>query len=194
MSETLKGLIQAFIGESQARNRYNMYAKVARNEGFIQIQQIFDITADNEREHAVNFWNAAQKVMKKTGKTLPELTVDALAPLEIGTTAENLRAAIKGETYEHTTMYPAIAKSADKEGFPEIAKQVLAIAAVEDHHAERYTKLLNEVEAGTVFKKAKEVEWVCLECGYVHKGKEPPKVCPSCLHARGYYAIKCETY
>ncbi len=194
MSETLKGLTQAFIGESQARNRYTMYSKVARNEGFVQISQIFLETAENEREHAKNFFAAIQEVLKKTGQSMPEITVDALAPLEKGDTATNLRAAIKGETYEQTKMYPDIAKSAEKEGYTAIAKQVRAIAKVEAHHAERYQKLLKEVEAGSVFKKDREVEWVCLECGYVHKGTEPPELCPSCFHPKGYFAVKCETY
>jgi rubrerythrin len=194
MSETLKGLTQAFIGESQARNRYTMYAKVAKNEGFVQISQIFLETAENEKEHAKNFFTAIQEVLKKTGKSMPEITVDAIAPLEKGDTATNLRAAIKGETYEHTKMYPDIANSAEKEGYASIAQQVRAIAQVEAHHAERYQQLLKEVEAGSVFKKDHEVEWVCLECGYVHKGTEPPELCPSCLHPKGYFAVKCETY
>lgn len=194
MSETLKGLIQAFIGESQARNRYNMYAKVAKQEGFVQISQIFNITAENEKEHAKNFWNAAQEVMKKTGEKIPEIAVDALAPLEIGTTAENLRAAIKGETYEHTKMYPDIANTAEKEGYKAIADQVRAIAKAEVHHADRYTALLKEVEAKTVFKKKKPMRWVCLECGYIHEGEEPPDLCPSCFHPSGYFSIQCETY
>ncbi|MFX0168239.1 MAG: rubrerythrin [Candidatus Hodarchaeota archaeon] len=194
MSETLKGLIQAFIGESQARNRYNIYAKIAMNEGFEQIAGIFNVTADNERVHAKNFWRAAHAVMDKTGKSFPEITVDALAPLKVGNTLDNLKAAIEGETYEHTTMYPEIADTAEKEGFREIANQVRAIARAEVHHAERYTALLKEVEANTVFKKSKPTRWVCRECGYIHEGKEPPEQCPSCFHPQAFFEVSCETY
>ncbi|MFW9831120.1 MAG: rubrerythrin [Candidatus Thorarchaeota archaeon] len=194
MSKTLIGLIQAFIGESQARNRYNMYAKIARQEGFVQISEIFNITADNEYVHAKNFWRAAQEVMKETGKSVPEIEVPALAPLKIGDTAENLKAAIEGETYEHTKMYPDIAQIADEDGFHTIAKQVRAIASVENHHAERYTALLKEVEGKTVFKKQKPVRWLCLECGYVHESEEAPELCPSCFHPQAHFSILCETY
>jgi rubrerythrin len=194
MSETLKRLTQAFIGESQARNRYTFYAEIAEKEGFIQIGQIFLATADNEREHAEAFFDMIKDVRMKTSFKGEELPVDALAPYVIGITMDNLRAAIKGELYENGTMYPDIANVADKEGYRDIAARVRAIARVEGHHAERYQKLLKEVTAGTVFKKDKEVEWVCLNCGYVHKGKEPPLKCPSCEHPRGWYAVKCETY
>jgi rubrerythrin len=194
MSETLKRLTQAFIGESQARNRYTFYADIAEKEGFIQISQIFKMTADNEREHAKAFFEMAKDVRTKTGFKGEEQTVDALAPYTLGITMDNLRAAIKGEMYENGTMYPDIANVAEKEGYKEVAARVRAISRVEGHHAERYQKLLKEVMAGTVFKKDKDVEWVCLNCGYVHKGKEPPLKCPSCQKERGWYAVKCETY
>ncbi|MFX1540901.1 MAG: rubrerythrin [Promethearchaeota archaeon] len=194
MSKTLIGLMQAFIGESQARNRYNIYAKIAKKEGYEQISEIFNVTADNERVHAKNFWRAAQAVMKETGKSLPEITVDALAPLKVGDTIENLKAAIEGETYEHTKMYPDIADTAEKEGFKAIANQVRAIAHAEVHHADRYTALLKEVQAKTVFKKKKPTRWMCRECGYIHEGEEPPEQCPSCFHPREYFQVQCETY
>ena len=194
MSETLKGLIQAFIGESQARNRYNIYAKIAKKEGFEQIAEIFNVTADNERVHAKNFWRAAHAVMEQTGKTLPEIAVEAMAPLKVGKTADNLKAAIEGETHEHTTMYPEIADTAEKEGFKAIADQVRAIAKAEAHHAERYTALLKEVKANTVFKKTKPTRWVCRECGWIHEGEEPPEQCPSCFHPTKYFEVLCETY
>ena len=194
MSETLKGLVQAFIGESQARNRYNIYAKIAKKEGYEQIADIFNITADNERVHAKNFWRAAHTVMDHTGESLPMITVDAMAPLKVGNTAENLKAAIEGETHEHTTMYPEIADTAEKEGFKAIAEQVRAIAHAEVHHAERYKALLKEVEANTVFKKDKPTRWVCRECGYIHEGNEPPEQCPSCFHPTAYFEIFCEAY
>jgi rubrerythrin len=194
MSKTLIGLVQAFIGESQARNRYNIYAKIAKKEGFEQIAEIFNVTADNERVHAKNFWRAAQTVMKETGKSMPEMTVDALAPLKVGNTADNLKAAIEGETYEHTKMYPDIADTAEQEGFKAIAKQVRAIAHAEVHHAERYKALLKEVEADTFFKKTQPTRWVCRECGLIHEGEEPPDQCPSCFHPREYFQVLCETY
>jgi rubrerythrin len=194
MSKTLIGLIQAFIGESQARNRYNIYAKIAKKEGFEQIAEIFNVTADNERVHAKNFWRAAHAVMEQTGKSLPELNVDAVAPLKVGKTIENLKAAIEGETHEHTKMYPDIADTAEKEGYKAIAEQVRAIAQAEVHHAKRYTALLKEVEAKTVFKKSKTTSWVCRECGYIHEGEEPPDECPSCFHPKSYFEVLCETY
>ncbi|MDO8056387.1 MAG: rubrerythrin family protein [Candidatus Hermodarchaeota archaeon] len=194
MSKTLIGLVQAFIGESQARNRYNIYAKIATKEGYEQIAEIFNITADNERVHAKNFWRAAHTVMDKTGESMPMITVDAMAPLKVGNTADNLKAAIEGETHEHTTMYPEIADTADKEGFKAIADQVRAIAHAEVHHAERYKALLKEVEANTVFKKDKPTRWVCRECGYIHEGDEPPEQCPSCFHPRAFFEVFCEAY
>ena len=191
MKKTLENLIKAFIGESQARNRYNFYAKVARKEGFEQIGEIFSITEANEKEHAKRLFEHIQELNE--GK-VPEIKVEAAAPITYGTTAENLKAAIAGENYEYTQMYPEFAKVAEEEGLQAIANRLKAIAIAEKHHEERYQKLLKEVEAGTVFKKEKEVWWVCLECGYVHFGTEPPEKCPSCDHPRSFYYIKCEEY
>jgi len=133
--------------------------------------------------------------LKKKGKeNLDEIKVEAVVPTILGATAENLKAAIAGENYEYTKMYPEFADVAEKEGFPEIAKRLRAIAVAEKHHEERYKKLLEEVEVGTVFKKEKEVWWVCRECGYVHFGKQPPEKCPSCDHERSFYQLKCEEY
>jgi rubrerythrin len=112
----------------------------------------------------------------------------------LGSTAENLKAAISGENYEHTKMYPEFADAAEKDGFPEVGKRLRAIAAAEKHHEERYKKLLKEVETNTFFRKEKEVWWVCRECGYVHFGKEPPEKCPSCDHAKSYFQLRCEEY
>ena len=188
--KTLENLTKAFIGESQARNRYTFYAKIAKKEGYEQIAEIFRITADNEKEHAETLFKLIQEIKGNT----KEINVEAGAPLTLGTTAENLKAAIEGEHYEYTEMYPEFAEIAEKEGFPEIAKRLRAIAGAEKHHEERYKKLLKEVEAGTVFKKDKEVYWVCMECGYVHYGKEPPEECPSCKHPKSYFMVKCEEY
>ncbi|MFH1500564.1 MAG: rubrerythrin [archaeon] len=189
MSETLKNLAKAFIGESQARNRYTYYAKIARKEGYEQIAEIFLITADNEKEHAKRLFEHIQGL--KQGE---EITVEAAAPLTYGTTKQNLKAAITGENYEYTNMYPSFANVAEREGHPKIAARMRAIAVAERHHEERYKKLLEQLEKGTVFKKDKEVEWVCMECGYVHTGQEPPQKCPSCDHETAFYQVKCETY
>ncbi|RLI14094.1 MAG: rubrerythrin family protein [Candidatus Hecatellales archaeon] len=194
MGETIKNLVKAFIGESQARNRYTFYAKAAKQEGYEQIAEIFLITAENEKEHASSLFKLINELKKQSGGSLDEISVEAAAPTVLGTTAENLKAAIAGENYEHTKMYPEFAEVAEKEGYPEIAKRLRAIAKAEEHHEERYRKLLKEVEAGTVFKKEKEVWWVCRECGYIHYGKEPPEKCPSCDHPRSYFQIKCEEY
>jgi len=171
----------------------SFYSKIAKKEGFEQIAEIFLITAENEKEHAKRLFEHINE-LKKGDKNLDEIKVEAVAPTILGSTAENLKAAIAGENYEYTKMYPEFADVAEKEGFPEIAKRLRSIAVAEKHHEERYKKLLKEVEAGTVFKKEKEVWWVCRECGYVHFGKEPPEKCPSCDHSRSFYQIKCEEY
>ncbi|MGP3667340.1 MAG: rubrerythrin [Candidatus Bathyarchaeota archaeon] len=194
MEKTIKNLAKAFVGESQARNRYKFYAKIAKQEGYEQIAEIFLITADNEEEHASNIFKLINELKKGKGKKMEEIVVEAAVPTTIGSTVENLKAAIAGENYEYTKMYPEFAKIAEGEGYPEVAKKLRAIAKAEEHHEEKYKKLLKEVEAGTVFKKEKEVWWVCRECGYVHFGKEPPEVCPSCNHSRSYYQLKCEEY
>ncbi len=194
MKETIKNLTKAFIGESQARNRYTFYAKIAKKEGFEQIGEIFLLTAEQEKEHAKRLFEHIQELKEKSEEKLDEIQVQASAPTIYGSTAENLKAAAAGENYEYTKMYPEFAEIADKEGLPEIAKRLRAIAVAEKHHEERYKKLLKEVEAGTVFKKSKEVWWVCRECGYVHFGKEAPKECSSCDHAQSFYQIKCEEY
>jgi rubrerythrin len=190
MSETITNLTKAFIGESQARNRYTFYASTARKEGYEQISEIFLLSADNEREHAKKL---LQTIISLKGE-LNELTVEASAPLVLGTTAENLKAALAGENYEHTTMYPQFADTAEKEGLPDVAKRLRAIAVAEKHHEERYQKLLKQVEAGTVFKKEQDTWWVCRECGYMHFGKEAPEKCPSCDHPQSFYQVKCEGY
>lgn len=194
MKETIKNLTKAFIGESQARNRYTFYAKIAKKEGFEQIAEIFLTTAENEKEHATWLFRLINELKKKSEENLDEIHVETVAPTTLGNTAENLKAAIDGETYEYTKMYPEFADVAEKEELPEIAKRLRATAKSEEHHAERYKKLLKEVEAGTVFKKEKAVFWVCRECGYVHFGTEPPEKCPSCDHKKSFYQTKCEEY
>jgi len=191
MTRTIENLIKAFVGESQARNRYSFYAKVAKKEGFEQIAGIFLITAENEKEHAKRLFEHIQELNEdKVG----EFKVEVMAPTTYGDTVENLKSAIAGENDEHTRMYPEFAKIAEEEGLQDIADRLRAIAIAEKHHEERFQKLLEEVEAGTVFKKEKEVWWVCRECGYVHFGIEAPEKCPSCDHPRSFYQVKCEEY
>ncbi len=194
MKETIRNLVKAFIGESQARNRYTFYAKIAQKEGFEQIAEIFLITADNEREHAKWLFRLINELKRKSSENLHEIKVEAVSPTILGNTVENLRAAIAGENYEYTQMYPEFADVAEKEGFSEIAKRLRAIAKAEEHHEERYKKLLNEVEGSTVCKKERKVCWLCRKCGYVHEGEEPPETCPSCSHLKNYFELKCEEY
>jgi len=192
MNETIQNLTKAFIGESQARNRYTIYSKIAAKEGLHQISALFLETAEQEREHAKWLFRLINELNKKD--KLPEIKVEAVAPTTLGTTAENLKAAIAGEHYENTEMYPGFADTADKEGLKEIATRIRAISTAEEHHEERYTKLLAEVEAKTVIKKDSITNWICSKCGYHHEGKEPPKKCPSCSHEAEYFIVKCESY
>lgn len=194
MNDTVQNLVKAFIGESQARNRYTFYSKIAKKEGLEQVAEVFRITAENEKEHAENLMKFVNELKKQTDESLDELEVEAAAPMVLGSTADNLKAAIAGENYEHTKMYPEFADTAQEEGFPRIAARLRAIAKAEEHHEERYKKLLRQLEDGTLFKKEEGVWWVCRECGYVHFGKEPPERCPSCDHPRGYFQLKCEEY
>ena len=194
MKKTIENLTKAFLGESQARNKYTFYAKIAKKEGFEQIAEVFLITAENEKEHASWLFKLINELKKKSCEKLDEIRVEVRVPIVLGTTAENLKAAISGENYEHTKMYPEFAEVAERENLPEIAKRLRAIAKAEKHHEERFRKLLKEVEAGTVFKKEREVWWVCRECGYIHFGKEPPERCPSCEHPKSFYQVKCEEY
>ncbi|MBD3238175.1 MAG: rubrerythrin family protein [Candidatus Moranbacteria bacterium] len=190
MNQTVQNLIKAFIGESQARNRYTFYAKIAKKEGYEQIASIFSLTADQEKEHAHWLFKMLQDI--KTDNQ--EVQVQAQAPTVLGNTINNLKAAISGEKFEHTQMYPEYAKVAKKQGYEDIANRLLAIAQAEAHHQERYEKLLAQVKNRTFFSKEQVTEWTCRECGYVFKGKEPPQKCPSCSHPQAYYEIKCEKY
>ncbi|WP_202318954.1 rubrerythrin [Archaeoglobus neptunius] len=184
---TLENLVKAFMGESMARNRYTFYAKVAKNEGYVFIQRVFLETAENEKEHAENLLKFIQQLRGDK----EEIVVDrAGAPVVWGTTVDNLKAAIAGEHYENTEMYPNFADEAEKEGYKDIAAKLRAIGVAEKHHEERYRRLLDEIEKGTFFKRDTETAWVCLECGYVHYGTEPPEECPSCGHPRAYYVAQ----
>lgn len=190
MSETLKVLAQAFVGESQARNRYTKYSSIAKKEGYQQISQIFDLTANQEREHAS--WEYV--LMQDLKGDMKDMQVNTSVPLVLGDTKVNLAAAIEGELYETNTMYPDFAKIAREEGHEDIAKRLEAIAIAEKHHAQRYQKLLAVLEDGSIFKKQTPVVWVCMECGYIHIGEEPPKECPSCGHDTGFYYLINEEY
>jgi rubrerythrin len=192
MEQTLENLAKAFVGESQARNRYTFYASIARKEGYEQIAEIFQLTADNEKEHAKRLFETIQLLNKKS--KVGEIPIGTGVPTVLGATEDNLKAAIAGENHEHTKMYPEFADVAEDEGHPEIAKRLRAIAVAEKHHEERYKKILKNVQGGTVFKKDKEVWWVCRECGYVHFGKTPPDKCPSCDHEENFYQLECEEY
>jgi len=189
LKETLKNLAKAFVGESQARNRYTFYAKIAQKEGFEKVAEIFLITAENEREHAKWLFRLLNRL-----KDSPEVSVDASVPVVLGSTAENLKSAIAGENYENTRMYPEYADMAEKEGFPDIAARLRAIAIAEKHHEERFKKLLAEIEGSTMFRKDHKIYWVCRKCGYIHEGNEPPEECPSCGHPKGYFERQCEEY
>ncbi len=194
MKETLENLHKAFIGESQARNRYDAFAKQAKKEGFEQIAFIFEETAEQEREHASQLRKMIAHVYEKMGKNQEAVIVEAEGNAVFGNTIENLRSAINGENHEQSIMYPEFSEKAREEGLVEIASRLLMIARAEKHHEERYNKLLGVLENNTVFSKEEDVVWVCRKCGYEHKGKNPPEKCPACLHEKGYYQLKCEQY
>lgn len=190
----MENLAKAFIGESQARNRYTIYAKIAKKEGYEQLSEIFLNTAENEREHAKWAMRMINGLKEQAGGASEEIIVTVDAPTTLGTTAQNLKATIEGERYEHTEMYPGFADVAEGEGLNDIADRLRAIGRVEEHHEERFKEILKEIEAGTVFKKDEDVEWVCRKCGYVHVGMEPLEKCPSCDHPTEYFQIKCEKF
>jgi rubrerythrin len=194
MKKTLQNLVKAFIGESQARNRYSYYAKVAKKEGYEQIAGIFLETAEQEKVHAKRLFEHIQEVKKKLNIKKDEVMVEAGAPTVYGNTIENLKAAIAGENYEHSQMYPEFAQAAKKEGLVKIFSRLLSIAVAETHHEERYKKLLEQLEAKSVFKKTEKIIWVCRECGYMHEGKSAPIKCPACNHPQAYYQVKSENY
>ena len=172
-SKTEKNLQAAFAGESQARNKYTYFASVARKEGYQQNAEIYEKTANNEKEHA-------------------KLWIKALG--ELGDTAANLLHAAEGENYEWTDMYATFAKEAEEEGFVELAARFRAVAAIEKTHEERYRKLLNNVEMKAVFEKAGETMWECRNCGHLVIGKKAPEVCPVCLHPQSYFEVRAENY
>ncbi len=185
-TQTEKNLLKAFAGESQARNRYEFAAKVARTEGFVQIANIFQKTADQEKQHAKRFFKFLEG---------GDLEIQAAYPAgKIGTTAENLKAAAMGENEEWTKLYPEFAEVAKNEGFQQVATAFKMIAKVEAEHEKRYLKLLKNLEDGTVFVKNEKVKWVCTNCGYVHEGDKALENCPACQHPKAYFELYEENY
>jgi rubrerythrin len=180
-SRTELNLLSAFAGESQARNRYTYFASKARKEGFVRIAQVFEETADQEKEHAKRFFNQLQG---------GDVTLTATFPAGVvGTTEENLRAAAAGENHEWTSMYPGFAAIAREEGFPTAAFIFDAISVAEKNHERRYLELLDEVTRDHVFHKDQPTTWRCLNCGYVHEGPDAPTACPACAHPQGYFEV-----
>lgn len=172
-TQTEKNLLEAFAGESQARNKYTYFASKAKKEGYEQIAALFLKTAENEKEHA-KLW-------------FKELN-------GIGDTAENLAAAAEGENYEWTDMYSGFAKTAEEEGFTELAARFRLVAAIEKHHEERYRALLNNIETASVFEKSEVKVWECRNCGHIVVGTSAPQTCPACNHPQSYFEINAENY
>jgi rubrerythrin len=188
-SKTLECVARAYLGESQARNRYTFYAKIAAEEGYEQMAALFRETADQEKEHAKKLFGIMQDLKKKEHVT--ELKIDGVGvPMDFGTTLENLKAAAGGERYENQIMYPEFAKIAESEGNKDIAVGFNTIKSAEIHHEERYNKLIAVVENKTVFKKEEKTWWVCRECGYMIEATEPPKKCPLCGKPESFYQVK----
>lgn len=180
-TRTEKNLLTAFAGESQARNRYSYFSSKARDEGFMQIADVFEETANHEKEHAKRFFKFLEGGEAEVHASFPAGV--------IGTTAENLRAAADGELYEWGSMYPDFAAVAREEGFEAIAKVFEFVAVAEKYHETRYRGLLANVLEGTVFKKHKPVVWRCRNCGYNHEGLEAPAQCPACAHPQAYFEL-----
>ncbi len=174
-SKTEKNLMEAFAGESQARNKYSYYASKAKKDGYVQIAAIFEETAANEKEHAKLWFKYLH------GGAVPD-------------TAENLLDAAEGENYEWTDMYDRMAKEAEEEGFTEIAAKFAAVAKIEKEHEERYRKLLANVKEGLVFSRKEDMIWQCSNCGHIVIGKKAPELCPVCVHPQSYFQIKAENY
>ena len=185
-TQTEKHLLMSFAGESQARMRYTMFASTAKKEGYEQISAIFLETAEQEKEHAKKFFSYLEGGPVEITATFPAGIV--------GTTAENLKAAAEGENEEWTDAYPHFADVAEAEGFPAIAATFRKIAKVEAELEKRYLRLLEKVEAGTVFSREEEISWQCRNCGHVHVGKDAPKMCPTCAHPQAYFEEEKQNY
>ena len=172
-TQTEKNLEAAFAGESQARNKYTYFASAAKKEGYQQIAALFEKTAANEKEHAKLWFKELEG---------------------IGDTAANLADAAAGENYEWTDMYAGFAKTADEEGFPELAEKFRLVAAIEKHHEERYRALLKNIETAAVFEKSEVKVWECRNCGHIVVGTKAPEICPTCAHPQSFFEIHAENY
>lgn len=185
-TQTEKNLLKAFAGESQARNRYEFFVKVAKNEGYEQIAAIFQETANQEKEHAKRFFKFLEGGM---------VEITAMYPAgKIGTTKENLKAAAEGENEEWTELYPKFAEIAKEEGFPEVASAFKMIAKVEAEHERRYLKLLQNISEDKVFMKDGKVWWKCINCGYVYESEKALENCPACQHSKAFMQVREENY
>ena len=186
-TQTEKNLLKAFAGESQAKNRYTYFAKVAKTEGYVHISNLFLATALQEESHAKRFFK-----LLDSGEAL-EIT--AMYPAgKLGTTLENLHAAAKGEEEEYSVLYPAFAQVAEQEGFRDVAALFKLIAQAEKEHAARYGALARHIEAGTLFKRDEVTRWHCIKCGYIVEAYEAPELCPACLHPRAYFEVAYDRY
>ena len=185
-SKTEKNLLTAFAGESQARNRYTYFTSKAKKDGYVQISKIFEETANQEKEHAERLFKQLKGGAVEIQAAFPAGVID--------TTVENLKAGAGGEHFEWTEMYPGFAETAREEGFGSIANIFESIAVAEKQHEKRYLGLIANLEAGTVFKKDESVVWRCLNCGYLHEGKEAPNVCPACAHEQAYFELLGENW
>lgn len=185
-TETEKNLLKSFAGESQARTRYTYFASIAKKEGYVQISDVFEETANQEKEHAKRFFKFLEG---------GDLEITAMYPAgKMGTTAENLLAAANGENEEHSDLYPIFAETALKEGFPEIAAAWNAISVAEKQHEKRFRDFLMNIEKGTVFKRESAVTWRCRNCGYLHVGDQAPEQCPACIHPQAHFELLGENW
>jgi len=185
-TKTEQNLLKSFSGESQARNRYTYFSSAARKEGYVQIADIFDETANQEKEHAKRFFKFLEG---------GDLEITACFPAgKIGTTAENLLAAAMGEHEEHTALYPEFAATAEQEGLLEIAAVWNAISVAEKQHEKRYRDLLANLEHGRVFSREQETVWRCRNCGYLHQDKGAPELCPACVHPKAHFELLGENW
>jgi rubrerythrin len=179
-------ILTAFAGESQARNRYTYFASKAKNEGYVQMAEIFEETANQEREHATRLFKFLE------GGTA--MVTAAFPAGAIGTTADNLREAAAGENHEHSEMYPSFAAVAREEGFPHVAAVFNAIGVAEKQHEKRYLALLANIERGHVFRREEPVTWRCRNCGYLHDGEDAPEKCAACDHAKAHFELLGENW
>ncbi len=187
-TKTADNLAKAFAGESQARNRYTYYSKVAQNEGYKQIEAVFSETADNERAHAKVFFDY---LIEGLGNA--HINVNAQYPIGYGNTEENLKYAAEGEKEEWSALYPDFASIAKEEGFPEVEVAFRKIIEIETGHEKRYLDLLSSLKNSTLYKRDTKQNWKCRNCGYIYQGLEAPKTCPACKHPQGYFEIMYDT-